>query len=122
MKMYPISEDLFERLHQWQKTNKSQRFSWALWINNLKQFGGMVGPYLKELDLPLKEEVTYLFDFMTGKFLINRFEKTPFLKYILKFYIIGNDMINSPDNIIKAGQVIDFQEVPRILPSSKQFH
>jgi hypothetical protein len=42
MHTFPISNWVFEDLHQWQKTNKSQRFSWALWINNLEQFGGMV--------------------------------------------------------------------------------
>jgi hypothetical protein len=41
--MYPISEGLFESLHHWQKTYKSQRFSWALWINNLEDFRIMLG-------------------------------------------------------------------------------
>jgi hypothetical protein len=73
MRSYHISDDLFEDIHQWQKTNKSQRFSWALWINNLEQFGDMVRTYFTELELPLQAELEYLLNFMTGKFLIDRF-------------------------------------------------
>jgi hypothetical protein len=68
-----ILHGILKKLHQ--KTNKSHRFSWALWINNLEQFEGMVGKYFKDLNLPrpLKEELKYLLNFMTGKFLIDRF-------------------------------------------------
>jgi hypothetical protein len=119
MQMYPITEDLFEKLHQWQKTNKSQRFSWALWINNLEQFGGMVTTYLTE-QLPLKAELEYLLNFMTGKFLIDSFSKDPFLKYILKFYSISNDLINLPENLIKRDPPLtDINKISTFLPSSK---
>jgi hypothetical protein len=120
MQEYPITEDLFKDIHQWQKTNKSQRFSWALWINNLEQFGGMVGSYLTELNTPCKAELEYLLNFMTGKFLIDRFEKFPFLKYILDFYSISNDLINLPENLIKRDpQLTDINKISTFLPSSK---
>jgi hypothetical protein len=73
MYAFPISNSLFETLHQMQKNKKSQSFSWALWINNLEQFGGMLRPYLTQLRLPIQAELEYLLNFMTGKFLIDRF-------------------------------------------------
>jgi hypothetical protein len=119
MQEYPITEDLFKDIHQWQKTNKSQRFSWALWINNLKMFGEMVGTYCKKLELPL-QELEYLLNFMTGKFLIDRFSEVPFLKYILDFYSISNDLINLPENLIKRDpQLTEINKISTFLPSSK---
>jgi hypothetical protein len=60
---------------------------------------------------------------MTGKFLIDRFKKTPFLSYILNFYSISNDLVNLPDNLIKRNPPLtDIKKISTFLPSSKHFN
>lgn len=59
------------------------------------------------MKLAAYSETEFLINFMTGKYLVDKFKETNFLKYILELYQIGNNLISAPKNLLKTQQDIN---------------
>lgn len=54
------------------------------------------------MKLAAYSETEFLLNFMTGKYLTDKFKETKFLNYILELYQIGNNLISAPKNLLKT--------------------